>query len=163
MNTAPLTIDFTQGKTHYRRQQPDRHNQLLVRAIGKRTTHTVIDATAGLGEDSFVLAYLGYSVTLLERVPTVYTLLKDALQNIATDPAAANMHLIHDDAIHYLTQLKPTHCPDIIYLDPMYPPRKKTALNKQPLRHLRTLVGDDHDAPELLAIALQRAKKTRCC
>src|SRR5690606_6881060 len=73
-----------------------------------------------------------------------------------TAPAAARMHLVHDDGRRWLAQ---GHGPDVVYLDPMYPQRRKQALVKKEMRLLRRLVGDDGDAPELLAAALEAARR----
>ena len=48
--------------------------------------------------------------------------------------------------------------PDTVYLDPMYPHTGKTALKNKEMRLFRLLVGEDTDAPRLLAAALQCAK-----
>ena len=68
------------------------------------------------------------------------------------------MRLICGDAIDYLAGLDPSVRPDVIYLDPMYPQRRKRALVKKEMRVLRGLAGDDEDAVELLKIALGRVK-----
>lgn len=56
----------------------------------------------------------------------------------------------------------PTHdhdLPGVICLDPMYPPSRKSALNRKELRMLRAVVGDDPDAPELFALACHVAQR----
>jgi 16S rRNA (guanine1516-N2)-methyltransferase len=47
--------------------------------------------------------------------------------------------------------------PQVIHLDPMFPHRDKSALVKKEMRLFRPLVGDDDDAPALLAAALALA------
>lgn len=163
---GPVFVDFTSGKLHHRKHYGGGRQQALAKAIGlhKTTTLHVLDATAGLGQDSFVLATLGCTVTLLERSPIIAALLEDGLQRAAlnSDAAeiAARMHLINTDTHDYLMTLKTaTVYPDVIYLDPMYPERKKSALAKKEMRMLRDIVGDDGDTESLLAGAQQYARK----
>jgi 16S rRNA (guanine1516-N2)-methyltransferase len=120
----------------------------------------VLDATAGLGRDAFVLASLGASVTLVERNPVVAALLFDGLRRAAANPqlaaVAARMQLQHCPAWQALA----THAPvDVVFLDPMFPAREKTAQVKKEMRAFHEVVGSDDDASSLLAPALQLAKK----
>lgn len=158
-----LQIDFLKGKTAYRLKHSGIKNELLARAVGLKHQYKpiVLDTTAGLGRDGFLLAYLGCDVTLLERSPAVATELQTALNLALTDPAFSHLKikLINIDGKDYLQQLNAENNFDVIYLDPMYPHRKKSALVKKEMRTLRTLVGDDEDAPALLQLALQHAKK----
>lgn len=154
----PLCIDFTSGKVNYRRFFPSK--ELLVKAIGKKKENfTVIDATAGLGRDSFVLASMGYTVTLLERNPILAALLQDGLQRAKNQPKLCNiidrLHFMQGNAVELLSKLTAT----VVYLDPMYPHRDKSALVKKEMRMLRDIVGNDNDAANLLLIALQCASE----
>lgn len=158
----PIFIDFTAGKNAHRRQFGGGRGQPLAKAIGlkKGATPTIIDATAGFGRDAFVLANLGCQITLIERNPFIATLLKDAIERAALDDDIGEiikrMTAINQDAIEYLSQL--SSCPDVIYMDPMYPTRDKSALVKKDMRLLHTLVGPDVDSTELLKVAKQTAK-----
>lgn len=161
-----LYIDFASPENNYRRLHGGGNGQPIAKAIGIKTYGlplTVIDATAGLGQDAFVLACLGCNVTLIERNPTIAELLKDAMARGANDlniqQYIANMHLIFANAVEYLKNLKPADCPDVVYLDPMFPLREKTALVKQELRIIKDIVGDDPDADLLLPIARHVAKR----
>jgi 16S rRNA (guanine1516-N2)-methyltransferase len=50
--------------------------------------------------------------------------------------------------------------PDAIYIDPMFPPKRKaSALAKKEIRMVRRIVGDDEDASELLAVARRHAPR----
>src|SRR6185312_14993152 len=155
-----LTIDFLTGKMGYRSRHSRIGNELLAKAIGIKGAYkpTVIDATAGLGRDAFIMAILGCQVTMLERSTTIATLLQTALEQALIETKIV-LSLINVDAKNYFLTLKPEHYPDVIYLDPMYPERKKSALVKKEMRVLRTIVRDDPDADELLKIALTHAKK----
>ncbi|MCL4123160.1 UNVERIFIED_CONTAM: hypothetical protein GTU68_048303 [Idotea baltica] len=161
----PITIDFTQGKSAHRRQYGGGRGQALAKAIGlkKGVTPSVIDATAGYGQDAFVLATLGCQMILLERNPILAALLEDGLIRAEADSTTSNisqqMRVYHRDASDYLQQLTSDHRPDVIYLDPMYPTRQKSALVKKEMQLLHYLVGADIGSENLLAIARKTAKK----
>lgn len=137
-----------------------RGRHLLARAVGL-DSDTVIDATAGFGQDAFALAALGYRVIALERCAAMAVLLADALRRAALDPAlatcAARIALRPDDAHSVLADLPRA---DAIYLDPMFPPKRRqaTAMRKE-MRLLRALAGDDADAVELVAHARRCARR----
>lgn len=160
----PFVMDFCKGKSHYRIFHGGGKNRAITRAIGLKSNHKpyVIDATAGLGQDGFVLAYLGCQVLMLERSKVVAMLLQDAIrrarQQIGTW-VEERLQLVQDDACHFLSQPSPAK-PEVIYLDPMYPGTKTgTALVKKEMRLLRQLVGEDKDSDKLLQTALQQATK----
>jgi 16S rRNA (guanine1516-N2)-methyltransferase len=161
---GPVYVDFVGGKVGHRRRAAEGRKQPLARAVGLKhgANPAVLDATGGLGRDAFVLATLGCTVQILERSPIVAALLHNGLARARTDaatmPIAARMTLLNADARVYLPTLNVAQRPDVIYLDPMYPHRDKSALVKKEMRVLRALLGDDQDAAEILAIARQRAK-----
>jgi 16S rRNA (guanine1516-N2)-methyltransferase len=162
---SPIQIDFTTGKNAHRRKFGGGRGQPLAKAIGLKNgaTPSVIDATAGYGRDAFVIANLGCEVTLLERQPILWGLLHDAINIARTDDEIADvamrMSLINQSSIDYLQTLDKANWPDVIYMDPMYPSRDKSALVKKEMQLLHNLVGPDTDSNELLTISLQRAKK----
>jgi 16S rRNA (guanine1516-N2)-methyltransferase len=162
-NSRPIFVDFLGGKILHRKKFGGGKNQLIAKAIGIKPKQlpTIIDATAGLGADSYVLATLGCKVTLIERSPIIGALLQNGLERAkdAKDLASQNMQLVIADAITYLRALPDDAKPDVIYLDPMFPHRTKSALNKKEMRILRDLVGEDIDAEELFAVAMSKAKK----
>jgi 16S rRNA (guanine1516-N2)-methyltransferase len=157
-----VSVDFISARSEYRRLHGGGKNQLLARAIGlKHQTHLkVLDMTAGLGRDAFVLASLGCEVHMIERSPVLAALLADALQRAASVDSVQSiiqrMQLTYTQAATYLTEA--SVMPDVIYFDPMYPHRQKSALVKKEMRILRTLVGDDEDAAELIGHAMKLAK-----
>ena len=138
---------------------------LLLRAVGRVTPEgTVVDATAGLGDDAFHLASQGLRVILMERSPLVAALLEDALERArsghegdAAARAAARMRLLVGDARELLRSLDPP--PDAVVLDPMYPRTGKRSLPGKGMALFRSLVGDDADAPGLLEAALAVAQR----
>ncbi len=126
----------------------------------KGQTPSVIDATAGLGRDAFLLASLGAQVTLIERADAVHAALQEGLAKAreAGPPYTEiieRMTLLHGDA----RELLQNYQPDVILVDPMHPPRGNSALVKKEMRQLRQLVGADPDALELMQAALAAANK----
>lgn len=162
---GPVQVDFTGGKNAHRRQFGGGRGQPLAKAIGLKPgfNPTVIDATAGWARDAFVLASLGCQLTLLEQQLLLAALIEDGLTRAANDSdiagIVAKMSLLNVNAVDYLIALSETNWPDVIYLDPMYPSRDKSALVKKDMQILHQLVGNDETGEALLAIALQRAKK----
>jgi 16S rRNA (guanine1516-N2)-methyltransferase len=163
--TPPLSIDFLTGKNRYRREHTSLRKEALARALGLKgnTQPTIVDATAGVASDSFILACLGFKVQLLERSPIVHSLLADAIQRAQVDPIVGtfiqHLHLIQADAQQWLKALGEQDYPDIIYLDPMFPTRKKSALPNKHMIFFQEIIGDDADAGDLLNVALSCAKQ----
>lgn len=161
----PLWVDFVGGRAGHRRRFGGGRGQLVARACGlaKGVTPSIIDATAGLGRDAFVLASLGAEVLLIERVAAIAALLDDGLRRAREDSdtqeAAAHMHLAHGDSSRELGAIVAAAgvAPEVIHLDPMFPHRDKSALVKKEMRLFRELAGDDDDAPRLLEAALDVA------
>ncbi len=159
---GPIMVSFTDPTMEYRLKHGGGRSQALARAIGlkKGWQPTVIDATAGLGRDGFVLAHLGCHVHMLERSPILAAMLEDGLQRAMrtaqTAEAAGRIQFTRADSKKFLQKLKQKQ-PDVIYLDPMYPERTKSSLVKKEMRILRSLAGDDQDAEELLDVALHCA------
>lgn len=164
---TPLAVDFLSGKNHHRRLYGGGKGQQLAKAIGlnKYSNPTIIDTTAGLGRDAFVLATLGCEMTLIERTAPVYLLLNDALSRarLTDDPdiqiIIKRMELLHTDSLSYLSNLNQNQLPDVIYIDPMFPPREKSAKVKKEMALFHQLVGQDDDAKEIVEMALNRALK----
>ena len=122
----------------------------------------MLDATAGLGRDGFVLASLGCKVILHERHPVVAALLYDGLQRAYDDIEIGpwmkeNMSLVFGSSHTLLAQCPSV--PDVVYLDPMFPHREKSALVKKEMRVFQDLVGADTDADNLLDFAYPLASK----
>ena len=155
-------IDFVGGAVGHRFRTSAGQVQVLHKAAGfsKGIVPTVVDATAGLGRDAFLLASMGAQVTLIERSPEVYALLLDALERArAAGPEfaeiVARMTLIHGDSKNLL----PNFSADVVLVDPMHPERKNSALVKKEMRVLRQLVGADVDALDLMQAAFRSAHK----
>lgn len=132
---------------------------MLAKAVGfKGKPLSVVDATAGLGRDAFLLACMGCTVTAIERSPVVAALLQDGLGRAAADPALARiieqrLHLVPGDARRLLARLPAEERPEVVYLDPMFPSGRKSAAVKKEMRLCRLVAGDDPDADELFEVA----------
>lgn len=157
---GPVRAEFVSGKMGYRREHGGGAGQLVARAVGlqkSRARPAVLDATAGLGQDAFVLAGLGCEVTLFERNPVIHALLEDGLHRASLNadcaPIVARMHLAEGSSSDWMRQRKPGSV-DIVYLDPMFPHRDKSARVKKEMEVFRQVVGDDPDSEELLSAAL---------
>lgn len=160
---GPVRAEFVTGKMGYRREHGGGAGQLVAKAVGLQKTRAglhVLDATAGLGQDAFILASLGCRVTLFERNPVVHALLEDGLAraslNVDCAPIIERMKLEKGGSVEWLRGAGPDAA-DIIYLDPMFPHRDKSALVKKEMQVFRVVVGDDDDSGELLEAALKCA------
>lgn len=191
-----LTISFMSGALQYRARLHSARSEMLVRACAVPNDGTpwrIVDATAGLGRDAFLLAFCGAEVTLVERHPVLALMLAQALDELALgakqqatsqDPGtagaavgdallqrdaaddfhgrpavAARLHLFEQDAVACLQALSGDERPDVVYCDPMFPPRSKSAAVSGEMQILHRLVGDTADAGELLAAALRCARR----
>ncbi len=160
---GPVRVDFVEGALAHRRLFGGGAGQMVARAVGVRGSirPNLLDATAGLGRDAFVLAALGCDVIMLERQPVIAALLADGLERARQSGGkvadiAGRMRLIQADAIQTMRDWEGP-VPQVIHLDPMFPHRDKSALVKKEMRLFRPLAGDDTDAPALLEAALQLA------
>ncbi|WP_386628811.1 class I SAM-dependent methyltransferase [Sulfitobacter geojensis] len=159
---AELRVDFVNGPVAHRLRFGGGRGQDLAKAMGLRggKTPTIIDATAGLGRDAFLLASLGAEVTLIERSDKMHALLEQGMQRAAAEGGQLReiidrMTLLKGDAKDLLPDLSG----ESILIDPMHPPRKSSALVKQELRQVREIVGSDEDAADLVRAALAKATK----
>jgi len=161
---GPVLVDFLAGSLEHRRRFGGGKGQALAKACGldkKKPLH-ILDLTAGLGRDGFVLASLGCEVRMLERSPLVHALLSDGLMHgqaqgtLEQQEILARMQLELADALEYLPQ-QPEDSVEVVYLDPMFPERQKSADVKKEMRSFQHLVGEDPDADELLEAALRVA------
>ena len=162
MTADPLICDFVGGSVGHRLKFGGGRGQALPKAAGfsKGRTPTVIDATAGLGRDAFLLASLGAQVTLIERSEAMHALLVDGIERAREaggihQEIASRMTLILGDARDLLRKMSA----EVVVVDPMHPDRNKSALVKKEMRQIRDLVGTDPDSEELVLAALQSATK----
>jgi 16S rRNA (guanine1516-N2)-methyltransferase len=159
-----IVVDFISGAVAHRRKFGGGRGQSIAKAVGLKqgVTPTVVDGTAGLGRDAFVLASLGCKVIMVERHPVVAALLEDGLRRAYEDSEigawmSERMSLFAGSSLEALAKI--TDAVDVVYLDPMYPHRDKSALVKKEMRVFQSLVGADLDADGLLTPALALATK----
>lgn len=157
-----LRVDFVEGPVAHRLRFGGGRGQDLAKAMGLRAGKTprIVDATAGLGRDSFLLASLGAQVTMIERSEKMHELLLQGMERAAREGGQlqeiiGRMTLLKGDALDLLPELDG----EAILIDPMHPERKKSALVKQELRQVREIVGTDDDAADLVQLALKHARK----
>ena len=156
---APTVIDFLSGKTAYRRKYGHAGGEVISKAVGIKKGHrpNIVDATAGWGRDAFVLATMGCRVHMIERSAVIATLLEDGIRRAEHDEKIGPLikdHLSFNCGESQQELLKTPFEPEVIYLDPMFPHREKSALVKKEMRMLQEIVGQDEDADELLTLAL---------
>lgn len=146
-----LCIDFIKDGGHYKRKGLRGKSENIAKALGaSKGLKKVLDATAGLAQDAFVLGQLGFEVTATERSPILYLLLKDGQRRLGTE---SKINFVFADAAKYISSDQ--FSAEAIYMDPMFPEKKKTALPRKEMQIFRKLVGDDVDATDLLNVALE--------
>ena len=157
-----LKCSFVEGPILHRLKYGKGRGQNLAKAVGFKfnKNRTIIDATAGLGYDAFILASLGANVTLIERSEKIYDLLKAAISEAKLyggeiSKIVNRMNLLFGDSKDIL----PNIAPEVILIDTMYKDRKKSALVKNDMRLVREVVGSDSDHVELINVALNNASK----
>lgn len=186
-----IICDFAGSEHSHRRRYGGGNGQAIAKAVGVsgKFAPQVLDLTAGLGGDGFVLASLGCNVCMLERNPIVHSLLADGLSrgieaarqeleqgDDELSSVINRLSLLEGNAANYLsdlvsriTQVEPqaqvqeeldteVWRPDVVYVDPMFPLRKKSAKVKKQMQAFHAIVGTDPDADQLLANALTVAK-----
>jgi len=171
LNTA-ISIDFVHGSLAHRQQFGGGRGQAICKAMGLKSgvTPRILDTTAGLAGDAFVLATEGCPITLLERSPVLFALIENAVERALLSESFQTIvnqgfHIRNCDANDYIKeQLENSNArsqepPDVIYIDPMYPERKKSALVKKDMQILQRLHGQHDNPAELLDNALRYAKK----
>ena len=156
-----LKCSFIEGPILHRLKYGKGRGQNLAKAVGMKfnKNRNIIDATAGLGYDSFILASLGAKVTLIERSQKIHELLQNGIDEGISfggeiEKIINRMELLFGDSKDILPKLTP----EVIMIDTMYKDRKKTALVKNNMRLVREIVGPDTDYIELLEVALNCAK-----
>jgi len=154
-----VDVEPRPGEQH---SYPAPKKDLLAQAIGKKTK-TVIDATTGWAQDSLALFRMGYDVQCIERSPVMAELIQNGFQRLAEKDWVVNRQLqpptlLVGNAIELLAGL--SEVPECIYLDPMFPPkRKQSAATRKSMAILRDILGDDLDRADLFAAAWQAAGK----
>jgi 16S rRNA (guanine1516-N2)-methyltransferase len=153
----PLRVDFSQPEFLNRLRRAGKKIELVARAVKAGAGVRVLDCTAGLARDAFVMAFLGCEVTLVERSKVVSILLRDGLKRARQIPeiscAANRIKLTNTDSLVLMAKTNLEY--DVIYIDPMFPEKAGAAAVRGPMQHLQRFIGPDEDAMELLLVALQ--------
>ena len=186
-----ILCDFASSEHSHRRRHGGGNGQAIAKAVGVsgKFAPQVLDLTAGLGGDGFVLASLGCKVCMLERNPIVHSLLADGLSrgvqagheyaqqgDDELEQVINRLSLLEGNSASYLSDLVNKSAafdseekaqqtedleawrPDVVYVDPMFPLRKKSAKVKKQMQAFHAIVGTDPDADNLLANALTVAR-----
>lgn len=157
----PFFLDFARPQLLRRLSRCSRAAEPLCRAVlGKLKAPLVYDATAGLGRDALLLQAAGARVRMFERSVVIWELLHDALRRAAASPALQALLPQGLPGLMPCGTLAGQHLqelPEVIYFDPMFPQRHKSALVKKELRMLHYIVGADQDAEEYLQMLLRLA------
>ncbi len=146
-----MSFDFEELMNYHQRQNYALSKEPLAKALaikGGGEKRVIWDTTCGTGKDSLLISFFGAKLTSFERNPAVYLLLKDALRRFPVD-----FNLEFGDA----RTLGVAQKPEVIYYDPMYPAKKKSALARKEMRIFKEIVGDDPDSAEFLEWALKTA------
>ncbi|MFC3150477.1 class I SAM-dependent methyltransferase [Litoribrevibacter euphylliae] len=163
---GPVSVAFEGNAMIHRLKHGGGKGEQVAKAVGlgkvpQDRQLTVLDATAGLGRDALILAALGCKLDLYERNPVVRELLKDGLEraSLVSDVAdvTSRMSLNGEDFITVGDSLE-SESYDVVYLDPMFPDRSKSALVKKEMRVFKQLIGGDEDADALFEPAYRLAK-----
>lgn len=130
----------------------------LAKACGARPGLRVLDGMAGLGLDGITLAMLGCDVLMVERDPQLVVLLQDAVERARAGASIALcIECRHGDVGDVLAMRQAF---DTVYLDPMFPPRDKTALPRKSAQVLGDLLGTpDDDVRDFIAAAIPLARR----
>lgn len=151
-----LYLDFLGDQLNYVRQSHRGKSELIAKALGlSKGTDQVFDATLGLAQDAWFLVRLGMSVSGCERSPVLFLLLQDALHRAQVPYPQVTLKIHFADSIDFLAGLP--QGPRVIYLDPMFPDKKKSALPRKEMQIFRKLVGDDVDSIKLFETAVSVA------
>lgn len=157
---STINVDFNSEKIQWWQKTIGKKHP-LAKSLGLtkyKIPPKIIDATAGMGKDAFLMAHLGCEVLLLEINPLVAIILADGIERICDKNLQQKMILKQTDSIDFLINLKPANYPDVIYLDPMFPERKKSAKVKKELQVLQAINQHTNSDSDLLNISVKRAK-----
>ncbi len=166
---GPVYVDFLSPQLSYRQHRGRVKHEPLIKAMGVSDTSKslrVLDCTAGLGIDGFLLAAAGCQVHLLERSTVMSALLENgltrALQSAELTPLMHRLSHQRVDAKDYLSALLHKSNPeyyDVIYLDPMFSMQtKQKGLVKKGMQYLRHLLPDESNLIELFLLAHRVAR-----
>ena len=154
-NQNPLRVNFVSREFRYRLSHAGKKSELVARAVKARPGLRVLDCTGGLGREGFLLAHLGCEVTMAERSTTLGAMLNDGLSRSRRveefAATAGRIKVLNQDAREILAE--PSSY-DVVYVDPMFPVREKSALVKREMQLMQLFLGKDEDAASLVVAAI---------
>lgn len=158
----PLFLDFTDKKLLFRLNNISKAKEAIIRAVSlnKVPNIFIFDATAGLARDSFIMQVVFNNVLMFERNIAVFCLIQDALNRFKESNFQENFRF-NLPKLHPLGSIKDYQGkirPDVIYYDPMFPHREKTAKVKKEMQLFQSLIGHDDDIEDMLSYAVKLAK-----
>jgi len=157
-----LSLDFLKDARYQRRGHRGK-NELIAKALGsQRGVKSIFDGTLGLAEDAIFLTQLGFQVTGCERSPWIYLLLKDAERRARAENPEFSLQIQFGSAqeiFAVMQRASPDERPAVIFIDPMFPEKKKTALPRKEMQIFRDVVGEDEDASMLFEYALKATRE----
>jgi 16S rRNA (guanine1516-N2)-methyltransferase len=164
--SGAVRVDLAEGAMGWRLAANRAKHEMVVKACAIKASEStrVFDATAGLLRDTAVLAAAGAFVHVVERSPIIAALVEDGLRRAALQTElvsiVSRIQFQAGEALPLLQALASSaEKPDVVYLDPMFPHRDKSALVKKEMRVFRAVVGTDDDTDALLAVAMKAAKR----
>ncbi len=160
--SGSVCVDFETSSLIYRQTHQTQPEALLKAAgVKKGITLNVLDATAGLGQDAFILACAGCHVTMVERSKVLHAMLVDGLRRAQGSDEPRLTSIIHNLRLHNADSgdFLPQEPIDVVYLDPMFPERKKSAKVKKNMYLLQQLLHSETATDALLERALKIAGK----
>ncbi|MBX3021014.1 MAG: class I SAM-dependent methyltransferase [Bdellovibrionales bacterium] len=163
----PYVVDFLNTTWKARFQQPLGRNHIFRRALGVRDEKvSVLDATAGFGQDAVLATSLGCKVTAVERSLAISLVLQDGIERARREDETLRSKLGHltlrtADSLNYLKELAAADAPDVVYIDPMFDKPKKSAKSPKEMQLLQELLEPPKPAEEenLFAAALAVARR----
>lgn len=166
LQLKPYVLDYTLPEWQFRQKRLAQDKELILKAVGfkKNVDLNILDLMAGLGRDGFIMASSGCQVISIERSPIIYFMLEQAIIKLQQHfPGCYSWSALYQHAYDYLDQLQLSDYPDVIYLDPMFPERRKRAQVKKEARLLQMLCFvDENDAmniTDIFQLARQKAKR----
>lgn len=151
-----FVIDFIGDRANYHKKKLSIKNEILSKAVGGgRYGLRVLDLSAGLGIDAVFLAQLGYIVEAVERNPMIYLCLQNALESLRASDSdlAARLKFHFSSAQDFIAHHAENF--DVVYFDPMFPQKIKSALPRQEMVFFKNLVGSDNDAADVVGQILK--------
>lgn len=158
-----ISLDFVESYTRFYKSKGFAKQNPLVKAVGGHSDEKrcLWDMTAGLCNDSLIFLGLGFEVFAFEREKSVYALSLDALLRTQENELLKNifthLNIENSDSSGILQENR--EAPDVIYLDPMYPEKKKSALPSKEMQILQLIASETKMLEEFLLGCIKKARQ----